>query len=282
MSRTETAERVAALLRQAGEAADDRLALAETAVALGALDRPGVPLDPYFAHLAELSRDLAAMLPADLALQGIQGAVLALRETMAGLHRYQGDAENYDDLQNANLPQVIDRRRGLPVALGILYIHAARGQGWAAAGLNFPGHFLVRIDLAGERAIVDPFNAGVSRAPSDLRDMLKLFVGNAAELQPEHYAPVPDRDILLRLQNNLKLRHIKAGQLDRAARVLDSMLTIAPNRAIHWREAGLINAKLGLLTMAIAQLERFLALDPGDPMRGQTQALLRELKARMN
>ncbi len=40
--------------------------------------------------------------------------------------------------------RVIDRRRGLPVALAILYLHAARGQGWAADALRFTGHVVVR------------------------------------------------------------------------------------------------------------------------------------------
>jgi len=57
----------------------------------------------------------------------------ALTQVMAEEHGYGGDRQHYDDLQNANLIRVIDRRRGLPVALGILYLHAARAQGWRAA-----------------------------------------------------------------------------------------------------------------------------------------------------
>ncbi len=35
-------------------------------------------------------------------------------------HRYHGDTLTCHDLQNANPMRVIDRRKGLPVALGIL------------------------------------------------------------------------------------------------------------------------------------------------------------------
>ena len=55
---------------------------------------------------------------------------------------------------------VIDRRRGLPVALGILYLHAARAGGLEACGLNTPSHFLLRISLKGQHALIDPFNGG--------------------------------------------------------------------------------------------------------------------------
>ena len=48
---------------------------------------------------------------------------------ISGDFRYRGDEETYDDLDNANLMRVIERRKGLPVALGILYLYAARSQG---------------------------------------------------------------------------------------------------------------------------------------------------------
>ena len=62
----------------------------------------------------------------------------ALARTFCERFDYRGDSETYDDTQNADLIRVIRRRRGLPVALGILYLHAARAQGWPAVGLNFP------------------------------------------------------------------------------------------------------------------------------------------------
>ena len=96
-------------------------------------------------------------------------------------------------------------------------MHAARQQGWSAAGLAFPGHFLIRIDHGGERAIVDPFNGGKVCGAGDLRDLLKAMQGADAELTPDHYADVSDREILLRLQNNIKLRLMQLKQADKAA-----------------------------------------------------------------
>src|SRR5699024_2784910 len=125
---------------------------------------------------------------------------------------YEGDHDTYDDLQNADLMRVIDRRRGLPVALGILYLQIARSQEWAAEGLSFPGHFLIRLECGAERAIIDPFNEGQLRHPAELRELLKAMAGVEAELNPDHYAPVSNRDVLLRLQNNRKLRLLREHQ----------------------------------------------------------------------
>ena len=70
------------------------------------------------------------------------------RDLIDGRFGYEGDRLTYDDPQNADLMAVIDRRRGLPVALGILYIHAARAGGFAAQGLHTPEPFLLLLDPA--------------------------------------------------------------------------------------------------------------------------------------
>ena len=127
---------------------------------------------------------------------------------IASAYGYRGDSETYDDLQNADLARVIERRKGLPVALSILYLHVARAQGWEAEGLAFPGHFLIRVEIDGARHVLDPFNDGLVRA-AELRALLQRVLGPQAELSPEHFDPVPDRDVLLRLENNVRLRLAK-------------------------------------------------------------------------
>jgi regulator of sirC expression with transglutaminase-like and TPR domain len=268
------------LLRDIGIAASEGLiALAEAALALAARDRPRVDTARYRHHLALLARDVGA---AGAAAHHVGERVAALNAVIFGTYNYAGDTLTYDDLQNANLMRVIDRRKGLPVALGILYIASSRAQGWPASGLGFPGHFLVRLDHQGERVIVDPFNAGAIRSTAELREMLKASAGRAAELDPEHYAPVGDRQVLLRLQNNIKLRLVQSQQLDKALSVVEGMLLFAPDHAALWREAGLLHAHLDNYRAAIAALEEFLRRDGGEAARHRTAALLQQLKARLN
>ena len=164
---------------------------------------------------------------------------------------YSGDELTYDDLQNANLMRVIDRRKGLPVALGILYLGAARAQGWDTVGLGFPGHFLIRLSQGAERLILDPFHGGRVLDAAAMRELLKAIAGQAIELSPEHYAPVADRDVLLRLQNNLKSRLIQGERHEQAVRVIETMQMLAPDLAELWREAGMLHAQLGNLRAAM-------------------------------
>lgn len=265
-------------LRDVGGMGDGPLPLAPAALALAALERPRVDLARYHHHLAALAHEVGA---AAAGSADIERRVAALNTVILERYGYQGDTLTYEDLQNANLMRVIDRRKGLPVALGILYIHAARAQGWDMAGLAFPGHFLVRLQDAGTRLVLDPFHGGKPCEAAELRDLLKAITGNEAELTPAHYAPVSDRDVLLRLQNNLKLRLVESRQLEKALAVIDGMMLFAPRHAALLREAGLIHAELGNLKAAIAAFERFRALAAHDGERHQAAAILQQLKARL-
>ncbi|MDH3699917.1 MAG: transglutaminase-like domain-containing protein [Alphaproteobacteria bacterium] len=273
------------ILRRIGAAPEAPFDLADGALALASVDRPGVALDHYQNHLKDLARDVAAAYEAP-ALEADAGAagrcVAALNRIVLDEYGYAGDELTYDDVQNANLMRVIDRRKGLPIALGILYLHAGRAQGWSMAGLGFPGHFLVRLDLDGERIIVDPFNGGRICAADDLRGLLKAMQGQEVELRPEHYAEVTDREVLLRLQNNIKLRLLQLEKTDAAAAVADTMLLFAPDVLTLWREAGLLHAHAGNLRAAADALENYLTRETREGPRQDAALFLQRLRERLN
>src|ERR1700674_3780395 len=178
----------ARFLRDLGASGERILPIAEAALALASFERPRVGPSRYREHLQLLARDVArhAGAAGDLAARA-----RALNEIILLKPGYSGDERTYDDLRNANLMRVVDRRKGLPVALGILYMHAGRAQGWETVGLAFPGHFLVRLSDGPERLILDPFHGGAVCDAAVLRDLLKAMAGQEVELTPEHYTPVP-------------------------------------------------------------------------------------------
>src|ERR1700679_4293510 len=195
----------AEFLRQVGQAGNGSLDVALAALMLSALDHAGRPLAPYRKHLGEIAEHAKA--EARLALHVEDGAK-ALSALLVGRYGYDGDRLNYDDPQNADFMAVIDRRRGLPVALGILYLHAARAAGFQAMGLNTPGHFLLKISLRSEDALIDPFNGGAALE----RESLGAPPGMRAPVTEDALSAetVSDIDVLLRLENNLKVRAVQA------------------------------------------------------------------------
>ncbi len=280
------ADRAAAIERLSsfGAAADNDIDLAEAALLLGSFDRPDADLDGARRWLADAVRDLAE--ESDRAgveiSASLAGRATMLASVLAGRHALAGDRETYDDLANANLISVIERRRGLPVSLSIIYIHAARRLGWPVEGLNFPGRFLVRLGASDGRAVLDPFDGGRLRDAVDLRELLKTGAGASAELAPEHFVPAGNRDILLRLQNNIKIRLVQSDQLEAAAGTIERMLLIAPKEPLLWLEAAGHYGRLGNLRVAIEAAERSRVLALDDRVRQRADSLLQDLKGRMN
>ncbi len=260
-------------LRTVAQTEDEAISLAKAALMLAALDRPRVSTDRYERHLASMSEAVAGSAPGDT----LSGRVAAINEVLYDDEGYGGDRLTFDDIQNANLMRVIDRRRGLPVSLGILYIHLAQEQGWPVSGLSFPGHFLLRLDGAGRRVIIDPFDRGRVRSAADLRQLLKSMAGSDIELDPSYYEPAGNREILIRLQTNIKLRHLQNGAVERACRVAERMLWFAPAQAGLWRDYGLLEARLGNVDMAVAALETCIARSDDDEERHNAARLLQEI-----
>lgn len=270
-------DEIEAALDAAGRLDDRAIDLAGTALLLAAVDRPGVSLAKYRGHLDDLVaalRDSGAATAAEVAG--------ALQRIFSDRFGYDGDRLTYDDPQNANLIRVIDRRKGLPVALGVLYAHAARGAGFSLDGLAFPGHFLMRLDIKGERLILDPFNGGRVLDVMELRRLVKQLMGPDQELTPALTDTVGNRSILLRLQNNLKSRAQADGNMQRVAQLARIMLRLAPDDAALWLDYGKAQHSLGQLGGAAQALEQCIehSLDGFETI--EAQRLLEQLRRSLN
>jgi regulator of sirC expression with transglutaminase-like and TPR domain len=275
---SQTTDDPANYLKALGEAGEGPHNLAEAALMLSQLDHPQTALAPYRAHLDELGH--YAKEEAKLATSA-EYAARALSALRVGRYGYDGDRLTYDDPQNADLMTVIDRRRGLPVALGILYIHAARAAGCAAEGLNSPGHFLMRISLRGSEALLDPFNGGVTLDREKLSTPPRM--GGLAGGDPRIADAVSDTEVLLRLQNNLKQRATHSGEHGRALDIAKRMVLIGPRHTELWLELARLQEGAGSLGAAKKAYEAVMALSKaGDACLNEAALALHALKRRLN
>jgi regulator of sirC expression with transglutaminase-like and TPR domain len=133
-----------------------------------------------------------------------------------------------------------------------------------------------------ERLILDPFHGGRICGAAELRELLKATAGQDSELSLEYYTPVSDRDVLLRLQNNLKARLIQAQHYERAVGVIETMQMLAPDLAELWREAGFLHTRLGNMRSAAAALEQFVLRAPEGMARHQAATMLQQLRSKLN
>lgn len=271
-------------LRAAGLAADAELDIARIALVIAAMDCPAADIKAYQAHLDELAAASWAALgkAIDAPPETVAGTLAAL---ISGRYGYRGDVENYDDMENANLIHVIDRRRGLPVALGILYLHAGKALGLDMGGLSFPGHFLLHLQASDRAVILDPFNGGELKSNPDLLALLRQMEGPQARLQPAFYERVSSRDVLMRLQNNILSRAMQAGKYDRARDVITRMIWLEPGRPGFHFELGRIEVLAGHMAaaaMAFSHCMEQAAAKGEMRMAGLAEEALRRLKNRLN
>lgn len=210
-----------------------------------------------------------------------EDARAALAEVIATRFAYEGDVETYEDLQNADVIRVIQRKRGLPVALGALYASLARRVGVEAHGLAFPGHFLMRIEASGGRAAFDPFHAGAAVGTPEMRALVKAALGESAELKPDYFDTVTAKQLVIRLRNNIKVRLLRSNRLREAAVVAEGMAAFAPEALELLREIGLIRARLGELTAARRALDRYIAASDDAAGRRKAAQLLDEIERRL-
>jgi regulator of sirC expression with transglutaminase-like and TPR domain len=258
------AEDTAVALKRIGLLDDDAVPLGEAALLLASLDHPALDLKPYRSHLDELAKAVGARLGP---VRHPHACAAGLAEIIANGHGYFGDSLSYDDPQNADIIRVIDRRRGLPVALGLLYLETAHRLGVPAQGLNAPGHFIIAIGQ-GEHAVVsDPFNGGVVLGPVQ------------AEGRPG-LSPVSRRDVLLRLLNNLRSR---AKEPQRSLSLCERMILLAPKRPDLWLDVARASEVVGKLRNAAGAFQAVIKIAGQESQLGREAAIaLNAVKRRLN
>ena len=273
---------IRARLTEIGGAEDGAIDLFESALVLAAADRPGARLEPYRRHMEGIISEVRTYVGSTEPLVPLGLRIEGLVQVIIKRYGYGGTQEVFDDLDAVNMMRVIDSRSGMPIVIGILFMQTARTLGWDICGLDFPGRFLVRLEAGGERRILDPFAGGAVVEPRDMRDMFKAIAGNHVELRAEHYRDMGNRDILLRLQGNIKIGLLREERFDDALETLEVMLLFAPDKLELWRETGLLHARLDHIKDAIRALEEYLRRCGTEETRYNTSMLLLELRARLN
>ncbi len=264
-----------------GQLDDDDIDLADAALHLARRAQPDADWQEARAQLSTIAR-AAASLGREIDPQDLPACAAMLAWLLHDEMSLQGDRLTYDDTANANLIMVLERRRGLPVALGILWIHAARAAGWDAYGVNFPGHFLVGLAFGQRQVLLDAFEGGTIVSAEGLRALLMQTHGRRVALKRELLAGMTPRAVLLRLQGNIASRLEQGGQTARALATLRDMLRIAPAEATIWLDAARLHQQSHELTAALDCYDRFLALAPDSQAAPRVREAMAALRGQMN
>jgi len=260
-----TREEAEAILTAAGEVGDEDFPLLEAAIACAIHDDPLRDSEP----VRTLARNACERLKERV---GGESPDDALAETMAADLRLNGDLLNHDHPSNTDIIAVAERRRGLSAALAVFYLHAARAAGVKAAGVDFPGHFLVRVETPEGPVALDPFSQGRLVLPSELtrRALRAGLTPHVADRLDLLMAPVTDRQSLIRLQNVLFSRAIRAQDYDGAERSALRRAWLDPDDHRPWLDVAAAREKQGALAGSLQALSHAHGLDGVEEARRST------------
>ncbi|OIJ64860.1 transglutaminase-like domain-containing protein [Streptomyces mangrovisoli] len=186
-------------LRFAQEARAERPDLSALCLLLGAegdgsLDEAGMD-----AAQAELDA-LAGRLP--FRPGGPRSWAVALRELLGDRCGFGGRPADYQRLESSLLHRVLERRRGLPILLSVVWMEVARRAGAPVYGVALPGHFVVGFGPREQQVLADPFEGGRVLTGSDTELLVAGATG--APLDPSMLTPADPLEVVQRILNNIR------------------------------------------------------------------------------
>lgn len=262
-------------LNRLGLVDEEDIVLDKAALSLARLDHPDADLTTQHDLLEAIATRLEAV---GRDATSARARADALSQVFAEEFGFAGDRDTYDDPANADMIRVLDRRRGLPVSLSILYVAAARRIGWIANVLDVPGHVLVLVGEEADPVIVDPFRGGVFVGRDQLAAMVTaMSPGPAAAVR--HVAAMPNRAVMVRLLLNQATRAEQAGKGRRALELYARITTMAPAYGHAWWERARLELTDGDVAAARASLTSMLEVTRDAELRRRVADTLEALAA---
>lgn len=263
---------------------DDQLPLLEAAVSIAQDEYPDLDVQTVLGDVDQLLARLRRRCPGDA---GPLQRLRALNQFFFRDLGFGGNVNNYYDPDNSYLNAVLRTRRGIPITLAVLWLELAQGLGLKAMGINFPGHFMVKVNLPNGQVVIDPFS-GQSLSREELSERLEPYKRRNG-LVDDFDVPVglylqaaPARDILARMLRNLKEIHRTHEDWLRLIAVQDRLLILLPDAWPEYRDRGLAWAEMGDARLALQDLEIYVAHSDDTLDREAMLQRMQELKRALN
>jgi hypothetical protein len=228
------------------------------ALLVGAEVEPTLDVDELLAVLDDLAAAARSMVEA-------AGPEKGLRLALSG---FNGTEEDFEDVRGSLLPEVLRRRRGLPLLLAIVWVEVATRIGVPASYAVVPGRVVVIVgEIEDEHTVVDPFTGRVlERAAS----------------------PIGSHELLLRLLTNIRALTARQPRSLDAARTrlwaVELSLLVPTHPLELRREHGELLVRLGQHLVGAAELEEYAALveDVDEVTAADCRREARQARARLN
>lgn len=255
--------------------------VAEAALQIARSEYPALAVERYLARIDAIADAIAPLAPLQAPLQHrIERLNRHLFEDLG----FEGNGEDYHNPRNSYLNDVLDRKRGIPITLAVIYMEVGRRLSIPVSGVSFPGHFLVRVDDPACALVLDPFHGGIELDEPQLRERLARVYGERAfetdlALEPL-LRPAGTREILVRMLRNLKGVYAHHGQWSRSLEWVNLIIALEPDAAQEYRDRGIILEKLECHSAAAVDYEAYLRARPDAEDADQVREHLRQARGR--
>jgi regulator of sirC expression with transglutaminase-like and TPR domain len=260
---------------------DESLPLTEAALALAQDAYPDLDLQATLAEIDALVVRLKRRIP--------DGADVVRK--LSVLNRFffrelgfTSNLNDYYDPDNSHLNMVLQKRRGIPISLAVVYLEMAEQIGVPVKGVSFPGHFLLRATIPAGEVMLDP-TTGTSLSEARMVEMLEPYVdsGGKSLTRTLHalLQPAAARDIVARMLRNLKAIYLQTERWQRLLAVQQRLVILLPEQIEEVRDRGFAYARLDYLRPALEDLERYLGDCPDAEDATLVESQLAELRQRM-
>ncbi|GAA5009300.1 transglutaminase family protein [Kitasatospora paranensis] len=231
-------------------------------------------------HAAAVRQAVAERRP-----RGPEETAALLAAVLGGRERFHGRQTDYRRLESSLLPEVLRRRRGLPITLSLVWIGVAARAGLTVHGIALPGHFIVAVGPPGggdEYVLADPFHGG---RLLDLDDAARLTAAAGHRFGPELLTPAQPLDIVLRVLGNIRGWASERPEHARAQLWATELALLLPRHPAQLRlERAEILVRTGDFLGGAAEMDSYAQiLDAFDPeSAGKVRLEARSARNRLN
>jgi regulator of sirC expression with transglutaminase-like and TPR domain len=246
----------------------EEVPLARTALLIAQSEYPEIDVDDYERRLQSIAETLDRQLVGKRDAHSPLRVPLTINQLLYRELGFRGNDTAYDDPRNLYLNHVLDERTGIPVTMAIVYTEVCQRAGLDVRPVGLPGHVICRYQPPGteedrDAILLDVFNYGRVLSERDCRVLVRNIFGSNEPFRDHYLTTMTPRQVVQRLLHNLKVGYLRRGDEERAARIIDLTLALFPWDLDEIRDRGMLRERLGDVTHALEDLERYVAYRPG-------------------
>ncbi len=207
-------------------AADGEQNLLTGALFIAKYQYPDLNVEKVRKHIQQIRQDIWLELNDKLtALEQVK----IINHILFEVHNFSGNTQNYHAPQNSYINNVLESKKGNPLSLSLVYLILAQDLKIPIYGVNLPEHFVLcykdvhqlltvktkrdeEMMAKGILFYINPFSRGAVFGKGQLDIYLKKM---DLEIEPSHYQPCTNLEMIKRLLRNLVFSYKKLGYAEK-------------------------------------------------------------------